>query len=174
MIFLFNAAFPTLGVMCYEIFYKKSKRNPLFYVGLFFLLCVFHYAFDSVSDNHVHANERKIECSLTRQQREYYWKLIHDHYYQSWKCAYEAESLCTFIPDKISKAAAKSATAAIATGVTMRNMQSAAIAAIITGLQEILEQFGWIWNDMNSNLVCAKYHVEMAEFYQDVLAGDGG
>jgi hypothetical protein len=127
-----------------------------------------------VFDNYLCAEQANVyECRLTLKQRDYYWKLIHEHYYQGWSCSYEAESGCTNIPNRVYKVASKSAIAAITAGIISRNISSTAIATVTAALQESLEQFGSVWERISCNLHCAAYNVEMAEFYQDVLAADG-
>ena len=169
MIYLFQAAFPTLGMMIYEIFYKKERKNPLIYICIFFALAAANYGFDMC----LHAQENTVHAyKLTPQQRQYYKHLIKQHYDSAYDCSSEANSWCDIIPHAVYRAAAKAATAGLSVAIISRNITSAAITAVITALQELLERFGETWDCISSNLHCAKYNIEMIEFYQNVLNGE--
>ena len=174
MICLFEAAAPTLAVMMYEIFIRKNRNNPLLYLGIFLCLSICFCLLNHIYPNSLSASQHEeIECKLTQQQRDHYWKLIHEHYYSAWSCSYDAESCCTNIKNAALRAAAKASTSAITVGIVSRNITATAIATATAALQELLEQLGWVWEDISSNLHCAQYNVEMAEFYQDILFNDG-
>ena len=174
MIYLYQAAFPTLGVMFYQIFIKKSDKNPFLYVVLFLFLSLSNYFIDCT----LHAKEINIyQCSLTQKQRDYYFWKIHHHYAEAGILTRTSQGWLETLKCKLDDNEyylSNAAIIAVSTGILTKSLHASAVAACITLLEKYISQFKETWDELRMCLTRVEYHVELAEFYQDVLATDGG
>lgn len=179
MIYLYQAAIPTLGVMLYEIFWRKQKRNPLVYIGIFCSICLFSYLLDSYLDAQepsIHECVLTYDCTLTQEQRDYYFWKIHTHYMESATLSRNSERWLCLLKDKLSENEyhlSNATIVAISTAAFTKDLTTTAVAAAIALLQGLLHDFKHVWEEIKNCLRRVEYHVEMAEFYQNILDRDG-
>lgn len=173
MIYLFSAAVPLLGIMLYEIFIAKKKNSAWIYIILFAILSFGSYLLDHC----LHASEIDIyECSLTEEDKEKYWKLIQYHWAMSYNNSLSSRDWLKTLQDKLDEdnyGINNTALVAISTAAVAKDLKVTAIASTISMINENLKIFAKVCAEIRIQLLSAKYHVEMAEFYQDVLNNEG-
>jgi hypothetical protein len=171
MEYLFSGAFITLGVMLFEIFYNKRKENPLLYIFIFILSSFTNYLFD----NGLNANETK--SSMTQEERDVYFMKIHNHYMSAAILSRKAEECLYRYKDKLAENEyhlSNAAITGISIGLLTKKIRSSAFSSAIILLEGLLKDFKRTWDAVNYELHFIAFHLEMAEFYQDLLAAEGG
>lgn len=169
MIYLYQAAFPTLIVLLYQIFYCKKKKNPRVYFCLFLFMCGSFYLIDTIFDNKLHAVE-SYECYvLTQAQKSEYEYAVNWHFDEAGKYVLDADSVLSSIKNRATQLASKAITTGIANGIVSRNITVTACCVAVVSLEELIGNLNETWKLVSYALNDAQYHVEMAVFYKAVL-----
>lgn len=176
---LIEAGLISIGLVLFDIFVSKNRKNPLVYIAAFIFMFGATCVLDMIFPSKLQASEFSEYFEfpeayvLTPQQRREYTYYMNWHYNEAGKSVGEASLNMESIRNYAAKTASKAIVYGLATGIVSRNIVATACAVAIAALEKIIGDLGDLWESINTNLNNSQYHVEMALFYRAVLDNDG-
>lgn len=168
----------TLILLLVEVFIRKVKHHPIYYIRIFTVMLGTYLFLDSLQAN----ENRFVPCakieisafkdlkSLSPHHVKYFREKIAYHTEEGRKCFNKAQEISLLIPDLAHRDMAKQLFAA-AIFTSANGLKS--FSSIVLGLTVLFIEYSFCvydqWNDIQFNLNSSAYHYEMMEFYTEAL-----
>lgn len=169
---LLYPALVTLTAFCVALYYDKKDRRSIFvFVLIFFILLGAEMAFGEPYYD-IYGDVYNFEAKMTDQQRLQFHQKEMYHLQQGQIFCESMQNRCLLLPPGNYRNSSLTAIGVCVAAIASGKPRSAAVIALLATLESYLKAVYNQWNAIRDDLNNAKYHFEMAEFYNEILFRD--